>query len=118
MQVGPPKGTSSDNIYRFKKVTIENSFDMCTIKFKLGIFEFLYSWLVNPIDVITLLMRGRQAEAVHASSLLFIEIGGSDENKFCQKGHNAPRVESDHWVDVSSSTIVHIKTTKFNLGLS
>ena len=116
MEVGPPKGTSSD---KFKKVTIENSFDMCTIQFKLGIFEFLYSWLVNPIDVITLLMRGRpQAEAVHASSLLFIEICGSDENKFCQKGHNAPRVKSDHWVDVSSSTIVHIKATKFNLGLS
>ena len=30
--------------------------------------EFLYNWLVNPIDVITLLMRGRpQAEAGHAS---------------------------------------------------
>ena len=47
-----------------KQELIENSFDICTIKFKLDIFEFPYSWLVNPIDVLTLLMRGRpQAEA-------------------------------------------------------
>ena len=32
--------------------------------------EFLYNWLVNPIDLITLLMRGRpQAEAGHALSI-------------------------------------------------
>ena len=44
---------------------ILKSFDICTIKFKLVIFAFLYSWLVNPIEVITLLMRGRpQAEAM------------------------------------------------------
>ena len=44
----------------FKNGINRNSFDICTIKI---IFEFLYSWLVNPIDVITLLMRGRpQAE--------------------------------------------------------
>ena len=42
-----------------KRELIENSFDICTIKFKLDIFEFLYSWPFNPIDVVTLLMRGR-----------------------------------------------------------
>ena len=53
-----------------KSELIENSFDICSIKFKLDIFEFLYSWPVNPIDVDTLLMRGRpQAEACHASCL-------------------------------------------------
>ena len=47
-----------------KQELIENSFDICTTKFKLDIFAFLYSCPVNPIDVITLLMRapsrGRQ----------------------------------------------------------
>ena len=39
-----------------KQELIEKSFDICTTKFKLDIFEFLYSWTVNPIDVVTLLM--------------------------------------------------------------
>ena len=47
-----------------KRELIENSFDICTTKFKLNIFAFLYSWPVNSIDAVTLLMRGRpQAEA-------------------------------------------------------
>ena len=53
-----------------KRELIKNSFDICTTKFKLDIFAFLYSWPVNPIDVDTLLMRGRpQAEAVIALSI-------------------------------------------------
>ena len=47
-----------------KQELIEKSFEICTTKFKLDIFAFLYSCPVNPIDVITLLMRapsrGRQ----------------------------------------------------------
>ena len=47
-----------------KQELIENFFDFCTTKFKLGTFAFLYSWPVNPIAVDTLLMGGRpQAEA-------------------------------------------------------
>ena len=41
--------------------------------FKLDLFAFLYSRPVNPIDVITLLMRGRP-QADHALSIYFIEI--------------------------------------------
>ena len=41
-----------------KQKLIENSFDICTTKFKLDIFAFLFSWPVNPIDFDTLLMRG------------------------------------------------------------
>ena len=53
-----------------KQELIENSSDICTTKFKLDIFEFLYSWLVNPLDVATLLMGGRpQAESGNASSI-------------------------------------------------
>ena len=53
-----------------KQELMENSFDICKIKFKLDIFAFLYSWPVNPIDVITLLMRGRpQAEAGNPLSI-------------------------------------------------
>ena len=53
-----------------KQELMENSFDICTTKIKLDIFAFLYSWPVNPIDVDTLLMRGRpQAEAVIALSI-------------------------------------------------
>ena len=49
---------------------IENSFDICTTKFKSDIFALLYSWSVNPIDVNTLLSRGRpQAEAGNALSI-------------------------------------------------
>ena len=56
---------------------IENSFYICTTKFKLDIFAFPYSWRVNPIDVITLPMRRRpQAEVGHAFSIYFIEICG------------------------------------------
>ena len=52
-----------------KQELIEKSFDICATKFKLDIFAFLYSWPVNPIDVDTLLMRGRpQAEAGNALS--------------------------------------------------
>ena len=40
-----------------KRELIENSFDICTIKFKLDIFEFLCSLLAIPIDVIVLLME-------------------------------------------------------------
>ena len=47
-----------------KQEIIEKSFDICTTTFKLDIFAFLHSCPVNPIDDITLLMRGRpQAEA-------------------------------------------------------
>ena len=60
-----------------KQELIENSFDICTTKFKLDIFAFPYSWRVNPIDVITLPMRRRpQAEVGHAFSIYFIEICG------------------------------------------
>ena len=53
-----------------KQEIIENTFDICTTKFKLDIFASLYSWPVNPIDVNTLLMRGRpQAEAGNALSI-------------------------------------------------
>ena len=53
-----------------KQELIENSFDICTTKFKLDIFAFLYSCPVNPIDVVTLLMRGMpQAEAGNALSI-------------------------------------------------
>ena len=53
-----------------KQELFENSFDICTTKFKLDIFAFPYSWHVNPIDVVTLLMRGRpQAEAGNALSI-------------------------------------------------
>ena len=53
-----------------KRELIENSFDICTIKFKIDIFEFLCSWLVIPIDLITLLMSGRPQEVTgHASSI-------------------------------------------------
>ena len=45
-----------------------------TTKFKLDISAFLYSCPVNPIDVVTFLMRGRpQAEAGNALSIYFIE---------------------------------------------
>ena len=58
-----------------KQELIENSFDICTTKFKLDIFAFPCGCPVNPIDVDTLLMRGRpQAEAGHALSIYFIEI--------------------------------------------
>ena len=50
-----------------KQELIKNTFNICTTKFKLNIFAFLYSWPVNPTDVNTLLMRGRpQAERGHA----------------------------------------------------
>ena len=53
-----------------KQELFENSFDICTTKFKLDIFAFQYSWLVNPIDVVTLLIRIRpQAEVGHALSI-------------------------------------------------
>ena len=53
-----------------KQELIKNSLDICTTKFILDIIAFLYSWLVNPIEVVTLQMRGRpQAEAGHALSI-------------------------------------------------
>ena len=40
------------------------------LNLKLDIFAFLYSWPINPIDVVTILMRGMpQAEAGHALSI-------------------------------------------------
>ena len=53
-----------------KQELIENSFDIFTIKFKLDIFSFQYSWPANPIDVVTSLMRGRpHAEAGNALTI-------------------------------------------------
>ena len=60
-----------------KPELIENSFDICTTKFKLDIFAILFSWPVNPIDVDTLQMREKQqAEVGNALSIWFIEICG------------------------------------------
>ena len=53
-----------------KQELIQKSFVICTTKFKIDIFAFLYSCPVNPIDVVTLLMSGRpQAEAGNALSI-------------------------------------------------
>ena len=58
-----------------KQKLIENSFDICTTKFKLDIFAFLFSWPVNPIDFDTLLMRGRpQAEAGRQFFIYLVQI--------------------------------------------
>ena len=49
-----------------KRELIENFIDIRTIKIKLDIFEFLYRWLLNQIDVITLLIRGRQSFSIQS----------------------------------------------------